>query len=97
MKFIVESPQQQFIDVAKVIARFSDDLKADERGGDFELPSFAGTGAQVAATLVWQGQDELFELREFVRRMLFLIVRSHRVTTVSSLPRPAANGSGSDR
>jgi hypothetical protein len=45
-------PQQQFIDVA-LIARFSDDMKANERGGDFELPSFAGAGAQVAAVLVW--------------------------------------------
>jgi hypothetical protein len=61
-------PQQQFIDAAKVIARFSDDMKADERGGDFELPSFAGAGAQVAAVLVWQEQDQLFELRKFVRR-----------------------------
>jgi hypothetical protein len=61
-------PQQQFIDVAKVIARFNDDMKADERDGDFELPSFAGAGAQVAAVLVWQEQDQVFELREFVRR-----------------------------
>ena len=29
-------------------------MKADERDGDFELPSFAGAGAQVAAVLVWQ-------------------------------------------
>jgi Adenylate and Guanylate cyclase catalytic domain len=68
MKFMVESPQQQFIDVAKVIARFNDDMKADERDGDFELPSFVGAGAQVAAVLVWQEQDQVFELREFVRR-----------------------------